>query len=144
MRLSQFSDYSIRTLLYLGSNTDRLSTVKEISEAYGISRNHLVKVVHNLSQMGVIETFKGSNGGIRLAADAENLKLGALLKKLEQDESAFVECFSDEGKCVINNVCKLKGILKHSYNLFFKDLDRYTLKDITCKKSTLMETFAQL
>ena len=83
MQLTVFTDYGLRSLMFLAAQPDKVCSVREISEHYGISRNHLVKVVHRLAQLGYISSSKGKGGGIRLACDAHKLKLGDLVRKLE-------------------------------------------------------------
>ena len=95
MRLTAFSDYSLRVLMYLGAHDDRLATVGEVAAAYAVSDNHLVKVVHYLSQQGYIETTRGKGGGMRLAQSPERINIGRLLRRTE-DNLALVECF-DKG-----------------------------------------------
>jgi len=92
MQLTSFTDYGLRSLMYLAKHADRISSVKEIAEYYGISRHHLVKVVHRLGQLGYIETTKGKGGGIRLLRDAKKLRLGELIVALEPG-MVIVECF---------------------------------------------------
>lgn len=141
MRLSSFSDYSLRVLIYLAVKGEDLSTVAEIADKYHISRNHLVKVVHNLSTMGLIESFKGKGGGILLSLSPERINIGKLIKDLESD-SKLVECFSDDGNCIINPTCKLKGILKTAERRFYEALSEFTLADIVSNKYKLKESLS--
>ena len=106
MKLTLYTDYSLRVLIYLGSyNEDKLSNIKEIAEAYNISKNHLMKVIHELGKLGYIETLRGRNGGIRLAMEPETINIGAVVRKTE-DDFHIVECFSEEkNRCVITPVC---------------------------------------
>lgn len=141
MRLSSFSDYSLRVLIYLALKGEDLSTVAEIADKYQISKNHLVKVVHNLSTIGLIESFKGKGGGILLSLPPENINIGKLIKDLEHD-SKLVECFGEDGQCVINPTCKLKGVLKVAQRRFYETLSEFTLADIVSNKSKLKESLA--
>lgn len=141
MRLSNFTDYSLRVLIYLALKGDKLSTVAEIAESYKISKNHLVKVVHNLSKLGVIESFKGKGGGLRLKIDPKALNIGKLVRDLEND-TKLVECFSDEGECQINGACKLKAALKKAQNSFYLTLEEYYLSDVVSNKSGLSDALS--
>lgn len=137
MKLTSYTDYSIRVLIYLGINDDRLCTSSEISEFYGISRNHLAKIIHQLSSLNLIESFKGASGGIKLALAPKEINLGKLIRKTEPDFN-IVECFNTNGNtCRISPICKLKSIFNESTNAFLKNLDKYSLKDILKNKSDL-------
>lgn len=121
MRLASFTDYSLRVLIYLALKDDELSTVDEIAEKYQISKNHLVKVVHNLATLGLISSFKGKGGGIKLKVLPEQINIGQLVRELEQD-SLLVECFAETSHCTIHSSCKLKGALKLAEHNFYKTL----------------------
>ena len=140
MQLTIFTDYGLRSLMYLASRPDKQCSVREIAEHYGISRNHLVKVVHRLGQLGYIVSSKGKGGGIRLAINANELKLGDLIQKLEPNMH-IVECFSNElNKCKITNSCKLKHYLYEANMNFIKTLNNYSLND-TVKDTQLIKPF---
>ena len=137
MRLTAFSDYSLRVLMYLGAHDDRLATVGEVAAAYAVSDNHLVKVVHYLSQQGYIETTRGKGGGMRLAQSPERINIGRLLRRTE-DNLALVECFDKAtSECRIEPACVLKGILARALDAFFAELDRHTLADLLSTRSRL-------
>jgi len=129
VRLSSFSDYSLRVLMYLGVHADRLATIGEIAEAYGISANHLTKVVHHLGRLAYVETVRGKGGGIRLARPATEIHLGELIRQTENDW-ALVECFASGGNCRILPACCLPAILDEALGAMFAVLDRYTLDDL--------------
>ena len=130
MRLTTFSDYSLRVLIYLGTAQGRLATIDEVAAAYGISGNHLMKVVHHLAQHGYIETLRGKNGGMRLARAPETIRVGDVLRTTE-DGFALVECFEErENDCRITRVCKLKGALAQALEAFLAVLDGCTLADL--------------
>lgn len=129
MQLTTFTDYSLRAMMFMAQHNDRLCNVKEIAEFYDISRNHLVKVVHRLSQLGYVVTQKGKGGGIRLAAHAQGLKLGDLVTQLEP-HMHLVECFGASNKCRITASCKLRHVLYDSQKAFLGSLNAYTLADI--------------
>ena len=91
MRLTGFTDFALRVLMYVGAKGESLSTVEEIADSYGISRHHLTKVVHRLGQLGYLETIRGKNGGIRLARDPGEINLGAVVRQME-DDLTLVPC----------------------------------------------------
>ncbi|MCW8907781.1 MAG: Rrf2 family transcriptional regulator [Sedimenticola sp.] len=130
MRLTTFTDYTIRVLIYLGLHTDRLTTAAELAERYQVSRNHLTKVVHFLAQQGYIDTLRGKGGGIRLARKPHEIRIGILIRDSERD-SLLVECFNKEScQCRILPACRLTGILREAEKAFFQVLDGYTLADL--------------
>ena len=136
MRLNNFTDYALRVLIYLALKEDERSTVAEISRQYAISNNHLVKVVHKLSQLNVIESFKGKGGGILLRTSAKNINIGQIIQSFEQG-SYLLDCFKPEGSCKINPICKLKSIVADAEDSFYKVFDEYTLADLVKNKTQL-------
>ena len=141
MRLTSYSDYSIRVLIYLATqNNDQLTNIKEISEIYHISKNHLMKIVYNLGKTGYIETVRGRNGGFRLAKAPADINMGEVVRITEEDFH-LVECFNDHNNCVISPVCSLKFILNNALDAFLQVLDQYTLADIIENKVMLKEYF---
>ncbi|HQT24983.1 MAG TPA: Rrf2 family transcriptional regulator [Burkholderiales bacterium] len=133
MRLTLYSDYSLRVLLYLGHKEDETTTITELADFYNISRNHLVKVVHNLGINGFIVTTRGKHGGIRLARPAGEITVGEVVRHTEPDFD-LLECFNPEtDKCVITKSCSLKGVLFEARNAFIGVLDRCTLADLAAK-----------
>lgn len=138
MRLTLYTDYSLRVLLYLGAkNPEDLSTIKAISDAYGISKNHLMKVTHELGKMGYIETIRGRGGGIRLALQPEEINIGKLVRQTEED-FYLVDCFNPESVgCVISPVCNLKGALNKALHAYIAVLDEYHLSDFLTSKDKL-------
>ena len=129
MRLSTFSDYSLRVLMYLGVQPDRLATISEIAAAHEISENHLMKVVHQLGRSGYLETVRGKGGGMRLARAPKDIVLGEVIRQTEGD-IAMVECFADNLSCRILSACRLRGILGEALSAMFLVLDGYTLADL--------------
>jgi Rrf2 family nitric oxide-sensitive transcriptional repressor len=139
MRLTQFTDYGLRSLMYLAAQPDRLCSVREIAEHYGISRNHLVKVVHRLAQIGYVISSKGKGGGIRLAYDPKALRLGDLVQALEPNMH-LVECFNREtNTCTVVSACKLRHFLADANGAFIKSLNQYTLVDAVADKSLFLK-----
>jgi Rrf2 family nitric oxide-sensitive transcriptional repressor len=130
MKLTTFSDYTLRVLMFLALNRERLATIPEIAAAYDISENHLMKVVHQLARSGVIESVRGKGGGIRLAREPEAIRLGQVVRASE-GSTAIVECLSDDvGACRIAPACRLSGILVRAFDALYAALDDYTLADL--------------
>lgn len=129
MRLTQYTDYSLRVLIYLGLHDDRRCTIREISEAYGISRNHLMKVVQQLAAEGFVESVRGVGGGLSLAYAPESLSVGRIVRAMEPD-LGLVECMRPNNACVITRACALAGMLDEARRAFLSVLDAYTLGDI--------------
>ncbi len=129
MQLTIFTDYGLRVLMYAAAHRNRLCSVREIADHYGISYNHLVKVVHRLAQLGHIRSVKGKGGGITLAGEADSLRLGQLVRELEPNMN-IVECFDrDTNTCRITNACQLKHFLSDASRAFIASLDAHTLAD---------------
>ena len=136
MQLTLYSDYSLRVLIYLSLNRDRTSTISEIADFYQISRNHLVKVVHNLSQKGYINSTRGKGGGLVLAHTPESINIGTVIRDTEPNFH-IVDCFNEETtSCSVEPLCKLKGILGSALGEFFKVLDQYTIADMLADPET--------
>lgn len=130
MRLTTFSDYAFRVLIYLGAAPQRLATIADIAGAYGVSENHLMKVVHQLARLGYIETVRGKGGGMRLARPAAKINVGEVLRATE-DGFALVECMGEgESDCRIVSACALKSALGEAVGAFLAVLDGYTLADL--------------
>lgn len=130
MRLTTFSDYSLRALMYLGLRRDRLATIPEIAAAYGISENHLMKVAQHLVASGYVESVRGKGGGLRLARPPEAIGLGEVIRRTEES-LALAECFDPKHPdCCIAGTCALQGILGRALGAFLAVLDDYTLADL--------------
>lgn len=129
MRLTTFTDYTLRVLMYAGSAGDRLITIEETSSVYGISRAHLMKVVNILTKLGYLKGVRGRSGGFTLAKQPEKINLGAVVRATEPD-FALVECFATGNQCVITGCCRLPNVLNEALTSFVTTLDRYTLADI--------------
>ncbi|TDR82057.1 RrF2 family transcriptional regulator [Paludibacterium purpuratum] len=138
MNLTRFSDYALRVLIYSATDPTRLFTIAEIASGYGISENHLMKVVHRLAVLGLLETVRGKNGGLRLARPASQINLGEILRQTEQGQP-LVECFEGgTGQCRIAPVCQLKPMLQEAEEAFYAVLDRYTLADMLGNRSAII------
>ncbi len=130
MRLTHFTDYGLRMLMRMASAPDRGFSTAELAHEFGLSRNHLSKIMQRLARAGIVETRRGGGGGARLARPATELRLGALIAVLEEDQP-IVECFSaGQTLCTMERHCRLKARLRAAERAFLADLDRSTLADI--------------
>jgi Rrf2 family nitric oxide-sensitive transcriptional repressor len=130
MRLTSFTDYSLRTLLYLAANRDRLVTIQDIADLHVISKNHLMKVVYQLGLSGLVETVRGRNGGLRLGKEPKDINIGALVRSTETD-FFMAECFDRAtDTCPLTPNCKLKHTLNDATQAFLNVLDQQTLADM--------------
>ena len=129
MRLTNFSDYCLRLLMYAAVRQDRLVTIEEVSEVYDISRAHLMKVANTLTKAGYLKAVRGRSGGLTLAKPPGKIKLGEVIRATEPDFT-LVECFGAGNACIITPSCRLRGILHEGLDAFGKVLDRYTLADL--------------
>jgi Rrf2 family nitric oxide-sensitive transcriptional repressor len=130
MRLTQFTDYSLRVALYLAENPGRACSVREIADWFGISRDHLVKVSHNLAGLGFVTSAKGRGGGLRLARPAAEITLAELVKATEADFHT-VECFdAARNTCRITRACRLKHVLGDATRAFLATLEGRTLASV--------------
>ncbi len=137
MRLTTYTDYSLRVLIFVGLKGEELTTITEISERYNISRNHLMKVVNQLSQDGYLKTIRGKKGGMLLARPPSEINIGDVVRDME-DNLDIVECFDREkGCCQIDGYCRLKGVLGEAVIAFFDVLSKYTLDDLMEDKGGL-------
>ena len=138
MQLTQYSDYSLRALIYLGLNADRRCTVREIADAYGISENHLMKVIAGLGREGFVTTTRGRNGGIQLAMPAGEISLGEVFRATEGNFN-LVECFAtgEHDACPIAGPCVLTHVLETALRAFLDVLDRHTLEDLLKPRNAL-------
>jgi len=125
MKLTRYTDYALRVLLHLTAHRDRLCSIAEISRAYGISENHLMKVVHDLGKGGFVATSRGRGGGLRLGRPAETIGVGEVVRYAE-DGFALVDC----DNCIISPLCRLSGVLGEAMAAFLAVLDRYSLADL--------------
>lgn len=137
MQLTLYTDYSLRVLIYLGMRPEQQATITEIADSYGVSRNHLVKVVHNLANLGYIKTTRGRGGGMLLAYRPEQINIGEVVKKTEPNFN-LVECFDKENNtCPIAPGCALIKALKAARSSFLEVLNQYTLADVVANADEL-------
>jgi Rrf2 family nitric oxide-sensitive transcriptional repressor len=142
MRLTVYTDYALRVLMYLALKEDELATIAEISVSYGISRNHLMKVAHQLGVAGYVETVRGRGGGLRLARRIEAIGLGEVVRFTEPD-MAIVSCFKPiDAPCAIRPSCVLRQALQKSRDAFMSVLDDYTLSDLVRPRGRLVGLLA--
>lgn len=134
MKLTLFTDYAMRVLLYLGARPERLCSIAEVAQAYRVSQNHLMKVVNALAREGYIESVRGRRGGIRLGRAPAAINLGALIRATE-DGFQLVDC----GRCVVAPACGVTGVLGEALAAFLAVLDRYTLADMLTPHLRLRE-----
>jgi len=135
MKLTLYTDYGLRVLMYL--TLREKATVSEIAEAYQIARPHVVKVVHHLGRLGLVRTKRGRSGGVWLARPPSAINIGEVVRELEPDFHV-VGCFADgEAACLLSPVCRLRGLLGHALGSFFEVLDGQTLADLTGNRAEL-------
>ncbi|MEJ6077113.1 Rrf2 family transcriptional regulator [Vibrio sp. 1-Bac 57] len=133
MHITRYTDYSLRVLIYLAIHQEQLATISVIANSYGISKNHLMKIVQQLNQQGYLLATRGKNGGIKLNRPAEQINIGQLVREIE-DKNKLVECFGTDNQCVITPSCQLKNIFAEAQENFFSTLDAYTLSDLVGPK----------
>jgi len=130
MRLSEYTDYTLRVLMYCAAHRERLVTIAELAEHHRLSKNHLMKVVNDLAHRGLIETTRGRGGGLRLLAEPEAIRIGDVVRATETD-FRLVECFDrSTNACSLTPSCRLKGVFHAALQAYFKELDGATLADI--------------
>lgn len=134
MRLTAYTDYTLRTLMHLGMNRDRLVTIQEISDIHGISKNHLMKVVHQLGLSGIVQTVRGRNGGFRLNKEPVEINVGVVVRTTETD-FFMAECFDrTNNECAYLPSCTLKSVLRKATDAYLEVLDGVTLEDLIKKE----------
>ena len=130
MRLASFTDYGLRMLMRLAGASDQAASTAELAEEFGLSRHHLAKIMQRLAQGGIVTTRRGGGGGAMLARAPDQIRLGGVVRLLEEGH-ALVECFAPGGgDCVIDGQCRLKGRLRAAEAAFLAELDRTTLADV--------------
>lgn len=128
MRLTTYTDYALRTLMYLAANRDRLVTIQDIADAHGIAKNHLTKVVHQLGILGFVESLRGRKGGLRLGKEPAKINIGAVVRSTEPD-FYMAECFDPQkSHCRLSSACILKDTLYQATAAYLAVLDGVTLE----------------
>ncbi len=144
MQLTLHTDYALRVLIYLTIQPEKIITIDEITDFYEISRNHLVKVVHNLSSKGFISTSRGKYGGMQLSRPPEEISIGDVVRQIEGNFD-IVECFNpDSKKCRVVPICNLKSVLQQANEQFLSYLDQYTLEEAVKPNSQLKRMFTNI
>ena len=139
MKLTAFTDYSLRVLIYLAAQPERRATISEIAASFAVSEHHLTKVVHFLGKEGWLANVRGKGGGLALAKPPEAINVGDVVRQTEA--GAFVECFGDGGACRITGICRLQGVLGEAVAAFHAVLHRYTLADLVHNREALSTVF---
>ena len=135
MRLTTFTDYTLRALMYLGANRDRLVTIQEIADAHGVSKNHLTKVVHQLGLAGLVETIRGRHGGLRLKLEPSAITLGEVVRCTESDFH-MAECFDeDSAPCPLAASCRLRFALAEATSAYLAVLDSQSLESLLAEEA---------
>lgn len=143
LQLSLHADYACRVLIYLAVHGAELVAIQDIAEGFNISKNHLIKIVHRLGQLGFVETVRGRGGGIRLANAPEKVSIGQVVRQMEQPNFNLVECFEREtNTCAIVKYCGLKPHLFKAMGAFLSTLDQVTLADVVIQSGKLRHTLS--
>ncbi|WP_294741116.1 Rrf2 family transcriptional regulator [uncultured Exiguobacterium sp.] len=140
MRITQYTDYGLRVLIYLGVNRDVITPMPQIAKHYGISSNHLMKVTQQLTKLGYVESTRGRSGGLRLIQDPKDINIGKVVRQMEPLD--IVECFGNNGHCVIEPSCRLKGVLGRALRAFIRELEQHTLEELLDNRDELNLLFA--
>jgi Rrf2 family nitric oxide-sensitive transcriptional repressor len=142
MQLTLFSDYALRTLLYLGSHPGQVVPASRISDAFGISADHVAKAAKWLTQRGYVQAQRGKSGGLQLARNPNTIRIGQLVNETEP-HMHLLECFDREtNRCPITGACKLKKALFEARAAFIAALDAYTLEDLLINRPQLVQLLA--
>ncbi len=131
MRLTDYTDYTLRVLMYCAANRERRVTIAELAEQHAVSKNHLMKIVNDLSRKGLLETTRGRGGGVRLLGDPAAIRVGDVVRQAEAD-FRLVECFDPStDTCTLTPRCRLKHVLAAAMQAYFGELDKATLAEIS-------------
>ncbi|MBV8798889.1 MAG: Rrf2 family transcriptional regulator [Alphaproteobacteria bacterium] len=125
MKLTRYTDYALRVLIYLALNSDRLCSISEIAEGYGVSENHLMKIVQQLAREGYVASMRGRGGGLRLGKSASDIRIGSVVRVTEPDMD-----LADCGNCVIRGLCGMTSVFSSATSAFLQVLDQVTLHDV--------------
>jgi len=130
MRLAEYTDYTLRVLMYCAANPDRLVTIAEMAESHEVSKNHLMKIVNDLARQGLLETTRGRGGGVQLLKPAAQIRIGDVVRAAETD-FRLVECFdAASNTCSLTATCRMKKLLDSALQAYFRELDGATLADL--------------
>jgi Rrf2 family nitric oxide-sensitive transcriptional repressor len=139
MKLTAFTDYSLRVLIYLAAQPGQRATIAQVATAFDVSENHLVTVVHFLGKQGWLANQRGKGGGLSLALPLARIPLGEVVRQTE-GQAVPAECFEEDGgHCCIAPACRLKGVLAEAFEAFYAVLDRYTLEDLVRNRARLVQ-----
>lgn len=141
MRLTSFTDYSLRVLLYAEAHQEALFTIDELAEVFSVSRAHLMKVVSNLTREGYLEAIRGRAGGLRLKMDAKDINIGTLIEQTEPD-FCIVECMRQKNQCLVAGRCKLQPVFGAALEAFRAALSAYTLADVALNRDDFLPSAA--
>lgn len=137
MHINTYTDYALRVLIQAALRAPEKVTIDEVATAYGISRNHLIKIINEMAHAGFLVTHRGRSGGFTLARPADRIKISEVVKFAET--APFCECFDvANNACVITPACRLKGMLAEAMRGFYAVLDKYTVADICAKPEPLL------
>jgi len=134
--MTLYTDYAMRMLIMLGAKNGEPVTVQQVADAYGLSRNHLLKVARKLRQMGVIDATRGRTGGVQLAKQPSDINIGMIVRATE-DDLALVECMKEGGSCLLSPSCRLRGIVREALDAYLAVFDKYSLADLIQNKNML-------
>lgn len=139
MKLSLHTDYGLRVLMALAAMPERRVTIEDLATRHRVSRNHLMKVVLSLVNLGLVKSTRGRNGGLALARAPDDIRIGAVVRALETD-LAVVACLGDDGaSCIFTGACRLTRALSRAVDAFIAELDRLTLADVAARRDPLRE-----
>lgn len=131
MRLTDYTDYTLRVLMFCAVHPERPITIAEIAEGHDVSKNHLMKIVNDLARQGILQTTRGRGGGLRLLKPADQIRIGDVVRNTETD-FRMVECFDvDHNSCTLTAHCQLKNVIGKAMGAYLAELDKVTLADIT-------------
>lgn len=136
MRLTLHTDFALRVLTHVGLNDGRLTTINDVAKSFGISKNHLMKVVNDLGQRGYLGTVRGRHGGIRLLRKADDINIGQVVRDTE-DRLEVLGCVRRKGYCRIERACILRGVVQDATDAFLRVFDEYTLADLIKPRKSL-------
>jgi len=143
MKLTIFTDYSLRVLIYVAAQPRRRATIADIATAFEVSENHLTKVVHFLGKAGWLANVRGKGGGLELAMPPELIVVGKVVRETE-GQARPAECFGEGGShCCIAGICRLSGVLAEAVRAFYATLDRYTLAELVENRQSLAKVLFQ-